>query len=405
MRLALVRILSGGRVCLTIFVVLALSTFVSANTVTVGCAGAAPGAYDYATVNLALNALSSNSLYPNTIIISGTCHENIEIHGWRYLTLAGTPSAKLTAPPYDGIHSDITLYVTDSLAFSLTNITVEGPDDLGRFAFWALHSSGNVLSATFENAVGGMVFSDLSDFHLTSVLVQDNQDTGVSVSHSHISFDNTESVEPVSSTIQRNSLGIDADQNSSVALWGGTTVQNNDFAGISMESSNLTTCCEPGIRKIVNNGFGVRLLDGSTATLRGVDIENNSVVGLQLIGSSAELLSSHTVSNNSVAGLGILMRSSHLELRNGHVDSNGAMGIVARESSSLRMQNETVSGNGTGVQALLLSSVGVIGGSIVGNGTDLVCSPESMAFGDKPVIGTLKCPSFGVDPLPGTGTN
>ena len=399
MRLARIRTTSV-RASFCLIVLLALSSVAFANTVTVGCSGAPAGAYDYSTVNAALAALSSNNLNPNTIIVSGTCYENLQVHGWRYLTITGTPGARLTAPPVAVTNNGVTLYVANSIAFSLRSIIVDGPD-ASSYAFWAAHSSGDAYLVTFQNALVGANFTDLSDFHLVSVLVQDNTDAGVGVGSSIVSFDNTESIEPVSSTIQRSGTGILAGEHSTVHLWGSTTVQNNEFAGIQMDASTLNSCCDPGTRSVHNNGFGIRLLNGSSATLRGIDVTNNTLVGLQLIGSSAQVIGRHNISNTTTAGLGVAVRSSHLELRNGHVDNNGAIGMVIRENGSVRMQNEVVSGNGTGVQAMLLSTVGVIGGSITGNGTDLVCSPESFAFGDKPVIGTLKCPSFGIDPLPG----
>ena len=381
-------------VCAFLFAFVAFTGSASAATVTVGCAGTAPAAYNFTSVTAALNSLAGSA--GNVIVISGTCHETIDVTGFRYLTLTGTPGATLTAPA-PNVPMPITLSIRDGVEVTVENLSIEGPDGSVGVAVSIGSSTADIRDTRIENATVGVSVDD-STVHFTRVLVQDNSDGGVSLSHSRASFDNTETEDAVSSTIQRSGVGIDAGMNSVVNLWGGTTIRDNDF-GVQMSGSSLTSCCL-GVVHILQNGAGIRLTNGSTAELRAIDIEGNSSVGLQMIGSTARLLSRHTISNNS-GGFGVVVRSSHLEVQNGHIDNNGAFGLVVRESGSVHVQNETITGNGTGIQLSLLSTASILSGSVTGNGQDLVCSPESVAVGSKASIGSMHCPSFGVDPLPG----
>src|SRR5712691_9090850 len=230
------------------FFFLAATRALAAN-LSVGCPGAPAGTYDFTSLRDAIASIPSTSISTD-MALSGTCTEQVEVLEVRGLRIVGAPGAAVVGPA----GSDFTFQVRNSSTIALRNLIVDGASS-SVVALNVSHAQVDLQNCTLQHGPIGLRVVGNSSVHAVSTFVQDNTDTGVDASEaSVVSFDNTESVEPVPSAIRRNQLGVHVD-NAHVALWGGTSVTDNGFAGVQVEGGKVATCCNPGTRVIANNGL------------------------------------------------------------------------------------------------------------------------------------------------------
>jgi hypothetical protein len=201
--------------------------------------------------------------------------------------------------------------------------------------------------------------------------------------------------------VQGNDLGVLTRASGLVTIEGKTIIQNNGV-GVQVSGGQATFCCDDGQRQVLNNQIGIfTLTGGKLETIGPLLVQGNQQFGIAIGGGSATIGGSNMIRQN---GVGIQVRgASRLRLSDGSVLNNSQFGINVRDNSSAIINNETISGNPDGIRVFILSSSAITGpGTIVGNSnSDLTCSPESFAYGDKTAIGKMHCPNFSVDPLPG----
>lgn len=350
------------RMMLVVTFLLLATAAVSAQTVTVGCAGAA-GTFNYTSLGAALAALQPNEAQYQEVIVSGTCTEAVEIGAFADLAITGTPGATITNPGNLAIGSAAKI-------LELRNLTI-GPAGLGLFV---RTGSVTLTNCIIHEAGVGLEVRPQSQADLNSTTIEDN-DRGIELTGPggflFIEFSNA---------IRHNRIGIASEGGS---IW---------IAGAGAE--------------ITNNVYGIRLRNRSSLKMNSPALFENNNFGIALTDSSAQLDGSYgggqTFQANGVAGDSntaaiIAEGNSHVDLFGAQVSNNHSHGVVLRDNSSLRTANDTITGNaGSGIRLLSLSTAHIYGGmKISGNsGGDLACSLNSFATGYKSGIAKMACLTF-----------
>lgn len=398
----------SGKCTSIVFTLLVLSFFstaVKANVVSVGCPGSS-GTFDFTSVNDAVNSLAAIGRHDHAIVISGVCTETVTLDDWDQLLLIGTPGAAIVTPSDPGGHIGI-IEILNSKRMGVHNLRLTGTGTGGPGPMFIKNSSVDVFLCTLENggalAGGGMFVQGHSDVIVHASTIQNNSPAGIRIDGpATVQVGDVDTaLEPVATMVQGNDIGLQARASGIVGIHGKTIVQNNGV-GVLVSAGQAIFCCDDGQRQVLNNQLGIFVLTGGRLeTIGPLLVQGNQQLGIAIGGGSATIGGGNTIRQN---GGGIQVRaSSSLRLSDGTVLNNSQFGIAVRDNSSALINSETVSGNPDGIRVLILSSAAITGpGSITGNtNTDLTCSPESLAYGDKTAIGKLHCPNFGVDPLPG----
>lgn len=226
------------------------------------------------TINGALAHLPN--VGPNTVLISGTCRENVAIHGFDRLTLQGNATA-----------------------------TIDGGNDVNANALDILSSHEiTVNNLTVTGAGLGVQCSLQSLCRFNNVIVQNSLGPGVFVGNGAFVFLNR-------TTIQNNaSDGVTLGSGSEASLTG-STVQGNSGNGLSIAAgANVTVSrdIESGTIPTViqnNTGNGVRAGVHTGLALHGPTISGNGGDGVRLGGGAGGVVDSSTITNNTGHGVRI----------------------------------------------------------------------------------------------------
>lgn len=216
------------------------------------------GAGALSTINSALKLLNPQG--PNTVTVSGACHENIVIQSFDRLTLIASPGASITDASNGSLN---VVRIADSQRISINGFTING-GDVGVFCFGGslCRLTGNTIQGA---AVHGVVVGQ-AQVALKGDTLQNNAERGLSII-------DVGSVEAFGITVQGNRDGIVLNSASFLAVSG--TIQNNRRFGVV--ASNSTLRCLPC--SISGNGTdGVHLQEGSKATFEAFD-GINSITG------------------------------------------------------------------------------------------------------------------------------
>lgn len=383
---------------------------VQANNVTVGCAGAGGGPFDYASISGALSALHAISFRDHDVTISGTCSEYVNVYDFENLRLTGTPGAVILDPETS---LEPTLNIGRSEGIEISNLTIRGvhqPIDLVRvftgseveFRDSVIEQSGDV----------GMFISNVSLVRIFGTMIQDNARSGVRVAANSLFELGEPFGDPVPVLIQRNGQrGISADTGATVGVYASTTIQDNGAQGLFLEQATASFCCDLQTRQILRNGTGI---DANQSNLRFIGptriaenrnfgiVLNHRSTGRAQVSSEDEVLS---VADNGAEGI-ILLRNSEIDLNFTRITGNGAGGLVLRENSSTRVLQTTITGNGAeGIHLSYLSTMSLfVQNTIEGNqGFDVYCTPDSHALGQENGVRKMACPGFNHTPDPDPG--
>jgi hypothetical protein len=389
---------------LSIFLfVLTIATKLEATTVSVGCAGSS-GTFDFTSVNDALSSLASTDKRDDVINISGICTETVVVDDWDNLQLIGTNGAGIFAPASLGGNIGI-IEVLNSKKIGIQGLKFRGTGATGPSPVFVLNSSVNVFQCILENggvlAGGGMFVQGHSNVLVHATTIQDNSPNGIRVDGPALVQVGDVSTEPTPSVLQGNAIGILARGGGLANIHGNTIIRSNRI-GVQVSGGEAVFCCGDGQRQVLDNRIGISVVTGGKLeTIGPVLVQGNAAFGVSLLGGNATIGEGNTIQQN---GRRIQVRgSANLQLSGGSVVNNTGVGIVVRDDSSAAIDSELISGNGEGIRVLILSSVSVTGmNTVTGNlDADMSCSPDSFGYGDRAAIGTLHCPHFGVDPVPG----
>ena len=311
-------------------VFLLVSLPLSAATVVVDCSGATPGAFT--TISSALATLNDSG--PNTINVTGTCNEALQIQYRDRLIIEGSPSAEVHAP------AGIVVNVVHSRGLILRRLTVTGG---GRGVYVRAQSEATLDGVTITN--GG------------NALVVDTQ--------SSLSAGGPNAVNAVA--ITNNGFGVTLD-GATFTAFGNVSIDNNNGTGIDAEASRVTflgkqSATAPGGPNSVsgNASHGIFAHGGTTLDFRGQNALNgnalNAILGFEntnvdVIGNPGFTT---TMDGNHRGGLALIFNASG-RATNAVVTNNGSTtdplssGITCSNASSIIVSGTTISGTiGPGV--------------------------------------------------------
>lgn len=157
---------------------------------------------------------------PNTIRVSGTCHENVVIQGFDRLTLEAVPGGATIDDASKGNNPAVT--IVDSQRVIVQGFTINGGSP-------------------------GILCGDFSLCRFSQNVVQGAVDNGVIVSRSRASF--------AGDTIQNTGFrGLVLREQSTVVI-DGVTLQGNPNAGADVHDASFLYSLQSTVQ---NNGFGIR---------------------------------------------------------------------------------------------------------------------------------------------------
>ncbi len=385
----------------------------AAMNVTVGCPGGAPGTYG--SISAAVAALQPEQAH--TIFVSGTCTENVGVHGFEDLRIIGTPAATILDPGALPNNPPIVFVVRSRVALENLTIGVVPPTS----AYVPVVVGGGPTSSVELNRCtlqggdfpGGLWVHPGSLAVLRSTVIQDNVNSGARVDAGARIVVSELFPGDAPSIIQRNTFaGIGLSDGATLTFRdGGNVIQNNN-TGINTSGGHVFLCCDAG-SKIVNNRIGIRANGGTVRVNSPFLFENNSVAAIFVTGANAILSGGQTYRNNGTSGdvtTGAVVAegSSHVDLFDAEITENHGSGLVLRENSSARVFDDRIRNNeGSGVRVTALASVTSFGlNTIDGNGSyDLFCAPNSFGSGDATGIRKMFCPGFDQSPQPRGGNS
>jgi hypothetical protein len=332
---------SGFKVFLCCLLFLLAPVLASAQAV-VDCSGATPPPV-FSSITAALASLPVTG--PNSISVTGTCHENVVMFGRTDLIIAGNPTA--TVVP--GNAAGHLLSINASQRVGIQNITFDG----GRGAIVNDNSRVDFTSVTIQNSLGIGLTSIDSLVHIADSTIQNSTRSGISIGGG--------------------TFYVDSDVT-------GTTVTNNGRIGIAVLTGHLILNggdeVTPGTQNVIsNNGiYGVEVANSAEADINGDNriTGNQGPFGLAVIHTSTVLMSDGTISSN--AGIGVHCgETSHCEFSGiTKIDTNGKGGIEITDHSDAYIDGGIdISGNtGAGVLVDLSSLLNSLGGNTINNNTD-----------------------------------
>src|SRR5436305_13997854 len=139
---------------------------------TVDCSGATPGAFT--SINAALASLPAQG--PNSITVTGTCHENVVIVNRTQLNISGNPTATIFPNPITP--NGRVLVIFGSQQVGIQNLTIDG----GRGVVVNDQSRVDFDTVTIQNSGGlGLTLLD-SLVHIFNSTIKNSVRSGILVS-------------------------------------------------------------------------------------------------------------------------------------------------------------------------------------------------------------------------------
>lgn len=367
----------------TVFISLfATSTF--ATDVTVGCPGGSPG--QFPSITAALNSL--DLFGPHTIIVTGTCTENLIIADRNRLTITA-PNGRI-ATVNAAAPSDTVILLFRAHQISLNNLIVQGGSTGIQVA---LASDAVIQNCKVQNNSGdGVLMQSNSTLDLENSTSQKNGRAGLSAeSDSNVTL----STFPTQRIHFNNNgyAGINVDRSYLQINFGTVTVENNIGPAIFASGGRLLLFGDNpnGIGSLFrSNGEGIDFFNATSATFFGLNkITNNGAVGLQVQGSSLQLyggalpngspdgtlIEGHTTLGvNVTSSADVMFDGSHTIRRNGTLgaDPTFASGLRVSRASATISGGTKITGNiGPGILSDFNSSVQIGPNATISGNTDV----------------------------------
>lgn len=413
-----------GTVCMILY-----CTFIASPAeanVTVGCAGASGGPFSYSTLTAALVANPAGNV---EIDVSGTCTEAVIVAGAQNLRIVGTAGAALMDPGGSPPNFSAVLEIDNSQNVTVKGMLIQVISRTSDTAIPVIRIQSSDVQIVQDRIEGAGASDGIDMFHSTvrligATVIENNNDglgdgEGVAAFGGSILF--------LLSDFSGCPLIQGNGDNGILAQGGGTTVlvplgpgcatiQNNGFVGIfgrhgATIDLNVSQT-NPGSVKLLNNIYGLAAVNGANLSLAGpVLIQGNSIDGIRLRDAFGNLTVSDgtagpTIQQNGAilnppccapsAGIS-LAHDASLDLLAGQVMNNAAPGVIVEGNSSVRLIGPlTITKNPVGVQVTAVSSLALyLAPSVLGNSSaDIVCGPDSDAYGDLSAVGKVICPQF-----------
>ena len=395
--------------------------------VSVGCAGATGGPFNYPTLTA---ALAANPIGNVEIDVSGICTEAVVVAGAQNLFIVGTPGAALVDPGGSPANFNAVLEIDNSSNIIVQSMSFQAASrDVNNAIPVILIQSSDVRIV--QDRIEGAGASDGIDMfqatvRLIGATIIENNNDGFGDGEGVAEFDN--SLLLLLHDSSGNCPLIQGNGDSGVlAGRGGTIVRspiNNGCATIQNNSygvfGNLGATIElgapqanPGRVKLLNNAFaGLVATNATHFILNGpVLIQGNAQDGIRLRNAFGILASSDGTSGPMIQQNGTTLapvccapaagislgNNASVDLQTAQVANNAGPGVIAQDNSSVRVLGpSSITGNPIGVEVTDVSSAALfLAPSITGNaGGDVVCGSDSDAHGDLSAVGKINCPQF-----------
>jgi len=223
---------------------------------------------------------------PNTLRISGTCHENIVIQAFDRLSLIAEPGAVLKDA--SGGQEPV-INITDSRRIYIQGFTISGGSS-------------------------GVLCFDGSLCRLSGNTIEGSTNAGVWVNHSQATFS-------------------------------GDVFQDTGDPGLAIEASNVSAS---GVTVQRSLGAGIYDADGSVLEAYQMNIQDNRGDGIAVLSQSHMELGVSTLNNNAYNGIDAGFQSEVLLLQN-TVTTNGYNGVSIGDLSLADFSGGTFTGNGADI--------------------------------------------------------
>jgi hypothetical protein len=254
-----------------------------AKTLNVQCSSGSRN--DPTTISAALKLLDPS--VPNTLNISGACHENVVINSFDRLTLMGKPGASVTDASGGTAQ---TILVVDSNDVVFRRLTIDGGlvgvqcDDFSTCRFiddtianggggiQITESRAELAGTTIRHTENGLTSLGASSVRIVGGVTIENNGTGIVV-------DGDSSLEAIAATIRNNQLpGIEVAEHAYLSLSATTITGNRN--GIEVVHHSDVHLAGGGNSITGNRDYGIFLFDLSFATFDpGNNITGNNTNG------------------------------------------------------------------------------------------------------------------------------
>jgi hypothetical protein len=335
------------------------------------------------SLNNTLAKLNKEAL--NTVSVSGTCTEYVQVVGFENLNLIGMSGATLQEP-FPG--TGTVLLIRSSRSVTVDNFSIHAETAATSVAVEILGGSSDILLSqlSVEGGWYGIIVSDESQVSVASVTCEDPGYSGlgvyngsaVDVKHSRFS-ESTGAVWHV---------GIDA--GSSFVTVYDARISNMQVGISAHEGANFdVSTITPGPSDVIidsplgANYFGASLASGGTLNVEGARLVINQA----------------GQSWGATSGGVLLSDGSTLTASNGDliIQGSNGQGIVALNNSHATLIGATVTGGLHGglvignLSSIDISTVpGGLRSTVGGNGVDLFCDSSSWVTGTANISGTPK---------------
>jgi len=359
----------------------------------VDCSGATPGAFT--SINAALASLPAQG--PNSITVTGACHESVVIVGRTQLNISGNPTATITPSNPNGRG----LVIFASQQVGIQNLIIEG----GRGVIVNDQSRVDFDTVTIQNS-GSLGMTSLDSLvHIFNSTIKNSVRSGISISGGTFYVDGSVNI------TGNGRLGIAAITTHLIVNGGDGTpgtenvISNNVGVGVEVASSAEADISADN--RITNNGgqWGLLVLNGSSVLMTEGTISNNTGLGVHCGGTShCEFGGSTHINSNGKGGIEVVEHSD-ASLDGGlDISSNTGIGVLVDQSSSLTSLGGNTINNNTD-DGMVVNTLSVIkfnaNDTITGNGKlALECNNGSLVSGDITTYKPKKCgPAFQAQPI------
>lgn len=287
---------------------------------------------------------TQNPLGPNTITVSGACHENLSITSLDNLAILAGPSGASITDTSNGTLD--TIVVVDSVRFNLIGFTING----------SVNCANNAVCRLFGNTI------------------QNSQiGYGLRASRSHLDSQDD-------SISNNDGVGIII-ANDSRALVLDDTITNNGSNGIQVVSDAFVFLSNVATTNTVSNnhGFGILARDNGNVRLQVANVTNNFLDGIRIIDESE-------------------MRTDFVSPIVNNITGNGGVGVHIGDLSHAYFANDgsvNITGNLSGTDVLCLGQFSATRNVAATGGGSTNCVepiPDTPQSKDAPEVKDLSQP-------------
>jgi hypothetical protein len=266
---------------ITSALLLLLSSAAQAGTLWVNCEGKA----GFTSIGAVLKVLQVEPQGPNTINVSGACHENLLIKNMDWLTISGSNGASIT----DASAGTADVVDIRNSRVTIIGMTIDGLNSVNYDTIDCEQASQCTLTGNTLQGGGDVVgVYNLSSAHIVGGVIQNGTSDGI------FAFGD---VVAAGVTIQGNPVGVIARRGARARL------SVADPADDPIRATSQTT--------VANNGAGIIVSQGAELSCTGCLVQNNTGDGINLDVSVAATIQPGSLANGSTIPAAVTRNSGY----------------------------------------------------------------------------------------------